>query len=154
MTATPHCSGGAFFADIARLWPGWLRLPFRVPSSVFVLFVVSFLIYCCIGMHPNFLLRTDSYKFTHWKQYPAGTTHVYSYMESRGGMFPQTLFFGLQYYLKHYLQGPVFAKNDINEAEDFCRQHFGHDGYFNRAGWEYLLQKYSGRLPVKIMAVP
>src|SRR5260370_40008064 len=75
-------------------------------------------------------------------------------MESRGGMFPQTLFFGLQYYLKNYLQGPVFAKNDINEAEDFCRQHFGHDGYFNRAGWEYLLQKYSGRLPVKIMAAP
>ena len=35
----------------------------------------------------NFLLRTDSYKFTHWKQYPPGTEHVYSYLESRGGLF-------------------------------------------------------------------
>jgi nicotinamide phosphoribosyltransferase len=33
----------------------------------------------------NFLLRTDSYKFTHWKQYPPNTTGIYSYLESRGG---------------------------------------------------------------------
>jgi nicotinamide phosphoribosyltransferase len=104
-------------------------------------------------MPNNFLLRTDSYKLTHWKQYPPGTTHVYSYLESRGGMFGETLFFGLQYYLKQYLQGPVFDKNDIDEAEEFSRQHFGHDGYFNRAGWEHVLHKHGGRLPVKIMAV-
>ncbi len=105
-------------------------------------------------MRTNLLLRTDSYKFTHWKQYPAGTTHVYSYLESRGGMFAQTVFFGLQYYLKNYLQGVVFNHGDIDQAEDFCRQHFGHEGYFNRAGWEYVLQKHGGRLPLKIMAVP
>jgi nicotinamide phosphoribosyltransferase len=105
-------------------------------------------------MRTNLLLRTDSYKFTHWKQYPAGTTQVYSYLESRGGMFAQTLFFGLQYYLKHYLQGVVFNRGDIDQAEDFCRQHFRHEGYFNRAGWEYVLQKHGGRLPLKIVAVP
>ncbi len=73
----------------------------------------------------NFLLRTDSYKFTHWKQYPPQTTRIYSYLESRGGMFPNTVFFGLQYYLKQYLEGPRFTPADIDEADEFCRQHFG-----------------------------
>ena len=33
----------------------------------------------------NLLLCTDSYKTSHWKQYPPGTEYVYSYFESRGG---------------------------------------------------------------------
>ncbi len=101
----------------------------------------------------NFLLRTDSYKFTHWKQYPPNTTAIYSYLESRGGMFPATVFFGLQYYLKAYVQGPVFAEQDIAQADEFCRQHFGRD-LFNRDGWTRLLQKHGGCLPVRIRAVP
>src|SRR5277367_1689724 len=105
-------------------------------------------------MHGNFLLRTDSYKFTHWKQYPPKTERVYSYVESRGGMFAETVFFGLQYYLKRYLAGNVFSQKDIDEAEGFCDQHFVHPGHFNRAGWEYILKKYGGRLPVEIKAVP
>src|SRR5437016_4241469 len=101
----------------------------------------------------NFLLRTDSYKFTHWKQYPPNTTAIYSYLESRGGMFPASVFFGLQYYLKAYVQGPVFTKQDITQADEFCRQHFGRD-LFNRHGWTRLLQKHGGCLPVRIRAVP
>ena len=101
----------------------------------------------------NFLLRTDSYKFTHWKQYPPKTTAIYSYLESRGGMFPATVFFGLQYYLMTYLQGAVFGKLDIQRADEFCRQHFGQD-LFNRDGWARLLEKHGGRLPVRIKAVP
>jgi nicotinamide phosphoribosyltransferase len=101
----------------------------------------------------NFLLRTDSYKFTHWKQYPPNTTAIYSYLESRGGMFPATVFFGLQYYLRAYLQGPVFTKTDIEGADEFCKQHFGRD-LFNRDGWGRLLEKYAGCLPVRIKAVP
>ena len=81
----------------------------------------------------NFLLRTDSYKFTHWKQYPPKTTRIYSYLESRGGMFPNTVFFGLQYYLKAYLEGPRFTQADIAQADEFCRQHFG-SALFNREG--------------------
>jgi len=101
----------------------------------------------------NFLLRTDSYKFTHWKQYPPQTTAIYSYLESRGGMFPATVFFGLQYYLRTYLEGPVFARSDIRQADEFCRQHFGRD-LFNREGWTRLLEKHRGTLPVRIKAVP
>jgi nicotinamide phosphoribosyltransferase len=101
----------------------------------------------------NFLLRTDSYKFTHWKQYPPRTTRIYSYLESRGGMFSTTVFFGLQYYLKAYLQGARFTLADIEEADEFCRQHFG-SPMFNREGWTHMYEKYAGRLPVLIKAVP
>lgn len=100
----------------------------------------------------NFLLRTDSYKFTHWKQYPPKTTGIFSYLESRGGMFPNTVFFGLQYYLKTYLEGPRFTLADIEQADDFCRQHFG-ASLFNREGWTRMFHKHGGRLPVRIKAV-
>jgi nicotinamide phosphoribosyltransferase len=105
-------------------------------------------------MRQNLVLMTDSYKFTHWRQYPPGTQKVYSYIESRGGMFEDLVFFGLQYYLKHYLQGPVFTPEDVEEAEQFCRGHFGQKGYFNRQGWLELHQRWGGRLPLEIKAVP
>lgn len=102
----------------------------------------------------NLLLQTDSYKLTHFKQYPAGTTRVYSYLESRGGMFPETTFFGLQYYLKKYLAGKVFTGADIERAKDFALAHFGNSNCFNYTGWYALLNKHEGRLPVRIKAVP
>ena len=39
-------------------------------------------------------------QITHHRQYPPNTTKVYSYFESRGGKFPATVFFGLQYLVK------------------------------------------------------
>ena len=81
----------------------------------------------------NLLLRTDSYKFTHWKQYPPGTEQVYSYFESRGGKWPEVVFFGLQYYLKRYLEGPVVTRQAIDEAEEMVGRHFGDKSLFNRA---------------------
>ena len=102
----------------------------------------------------NLLLRTDSYKFTHWKQYPPGTEQVYSYFESRGGKWPEVVFFGLQYYLKKYLEGPVVTRQAIDEAEEMVGRHFGDASLFNRRGWEYLLWVHGGRLPLRILAVP
>ncbi|MFW6219725.1 MAG: nicotinate phosphoribosyltransferase [bacterium] len=101
----------------------------------------------------NFILRTDSYKLTHWKQYPEGTTKVYSYLESRGGEFEKTLFFGLQYYLKKYLKDVRITVDDINEAEKFSKAHFGTDANFNREGWEYIVKRLGGKLPIRIKAV-
>jgi len=100
----------------------------------------------------NFLLKTDSYKFTHWKQYPSKTTGIYSYLESRGGMFPNTVFFGLQYYLKTYLEGPRFTQADVAQADQFCRQHLG-SPLFNREGWTKLYEKHRGVMPIRIKAV-
>nr|VZI33040.1 unnamed protein product [Spirometra erinaceieuropaei] len=53
----------------------------------------------------NLICFSDSYKVSHYLQYPKGTTEVYSYFESRGGKFPETVFFGLQYIIKRYLAG-------------------------------------------------
>lgn len=103
----------------------------------------------------NILLLTDSYKQSHYKQYPPNTTEIYSHFESRGGEFPATVFFGLQYFLKQYLSGIVVTEEKIKEAEEICKQHFfGNDNIFNRSGWEYILKNHGGILPLEIKAVP
>jgi nicotinamide phosphoribosyltransferase len=100
----------------------------------------------------NLTLQTDSYKFTHWKQYPPGTEYVYSYLESRGGMFGQVVFFGLQYYLERYLSGSVVSEEEVVEAQQFVNQHLG-PGMFNAEGWMHIVHQHGGRLPVEIKAV-
>jgi nicotinamide phosphoribosyltransferase len=102
----------------------------------------------------NPILLTDSYKVSHWKQYPKGTTGVYSFFESRGGRFPEVTFFGLQYFLRRYLTGSVITEYDINEAAEVFAAHFGNASYFNEAGWRHILYTHGGRLPVIIRAVP
>ena len=98
----------------------------------------------------NPILNTDSYKASHYLQYPPNTKFVSSYIESRGGYFQDTLFFGLQSFLKKYLVTPVTLK-DIEQAESCLLQH----GLpFNREGWEYILDKHNGLLPLKVEAVP
>lgn len=104
-------------------------------------------------MH-NILLLTDSYKVSHHKQYPPRTTHVYSYFESRGGEFPVTVFFGLQYLIRKYLAGQVVLREHLDEAEELFRVHFfGDNSLFHRAGWQHILDRHQGRLPVRIRAV-
>ncbi|KAL4225833.1 hypothetical protein ACF0H5_013822 [Mactra antiquata] len=101
----------------------------------------------------NLLLVTDSFKVTHYLQYPPNTTLVYSYFESRGGKFPSTVFFGLQYIIKRWLCGRVVTKEKIQDAKEFYRQHFGRD-YFNEEGWTYIAEHHDGHLPLRIKAVP
>jgi nicotinamide phosphoribosyltransferase len=98
----------------------------------------------------NIILNTDSYKVSMFKQYPAGTTGVYSYIESRGGRYDRTVFFGLQAFIKEYLLSPI-TQNDIDVADEILT---AHGEPFNRAGWQYILDKHSGYLPVVIRAVP
>lgn len=98
----------------------------------------------------NLILNTDSYKVSMFKQYPAGTTGVYSYIESRGGRYDRTVFFGLQAFIKEYLLEPI-SQSDIDIAEEILTLH---GEPFNRAGWQYILDKHNGYLPVVIRAVP
>ena len=101
----------------------------------------------------NFILRTDSYKLTHWLALPKNLKYVKSYMEARGGAFPKTVWDGLQYYVKAYLDGVRITVEDVNEAEAFAEVHFGKKGIFNREGWMYIVEHCDGRLPIKILAV-
>lgn len=98
----------------------------------------------------NIILNTDSYKVSMFKQYPQGTTGVYSYIESRGGRYDRTVFFGLQAFIKEYLLLPI-TQADIDIAEEILT---AHGEPFNREGWQYILDKHSGYLPVVIRAVP
>ncbi len=103
-------------------------------------------------MKINRVIDTDSYKSSHWLQYPPRTTLVHSYLESRGSEreYQETVFFGLQYILKNYFSEPI-AKNEIDEAAEMIP---AHGLTFNQAGWNRLLEKHGGRLPLKIRAVP
>jgi nicotinamide phosphoribosyltransferase len=98
----------------------------------------------------NIILNTDSYKVGMFKQYPAGTTGVYSYIESRGGRYDSTVFFGLQAFIKEYLLSPI-SQADIDIADEILT---AHGEPFNREGWQYILDNHAGYLPVVIRAVP
>ena len=101
----------------------------------------------------NICLLTDSYKVTHHYFYPKGTEKIYSYLESRvGAEFNKTIFYGLQYILKKYLEGTVVTQKKIDEADNLIASHIG-PGIFNRDGWQYILDEHGGRLPVEIKAV-
>jgi len=101
----------------------------------------------------NLILLADAYKYAHHKLYMPGTTNIYSYLESRGGMFNETVFFGLQYFLKEYLEGPAFTQQDLDEAAEFLPQVFGRNDVFDKSKFQYILDKYNGHLPVTIKAV-
>jgi nicotinamide phosphoribosyltransferase len=98
-------------------------------------------------MKKNIILDTDSYKLSHYKQYPAGTEQVFSYIESRGGLFQSTLFFGLQKALIE-LNNNFPDWDDFNEAKALAS---AHGVPFNEQGWRDLINL--GYFPLEIRAV-
>lgn len=98
----------------------------------------------------NIILMTDSYKSSHYLQYPKNTTYMHDYIESRGGTYGFTKFFGLQYYLKEYLSTPI-TMDMVEEANQIFTEH----GLpFNKEGWEYIAKNLKGKLPIRIRALP
>lgn len=98
----------------------------------------------------NLLIDTDSYKASHFLQYPPNTAGQFSYLESRGGMYDRTVFFGLQYILKEYLSKPILEEHVIEAAELYK----SHGEPFNLDGWMHVVRDHKGKLPLKIRAVP
>lgn len=98
----------------------------------------------------NPILNTDSYKASHYLQYPPEASAMFSYIESRGGRYDRTLFFGLQMLIKEYLCQPVTPAM-IEQAKAFFT---AHGEPFNEAGWRYIVEQCGGYLPVRIRAVP
>lgn len=101
----------------------------------------------------NLVLMADAYKYSHHKLYYPGTTRIYSYLESRGGEFDNTVFFGLQYILKKWLAGQVITRQKLDEADEILPAVFGRDDIYDRSRFDYLISKHNGRLPVRIRAV-
>lgn len=98
----------------------------------------------------NIITLADSYKYSQFNQYPPKTTTVFSYIESRGGVYDATVFFGLQMFLLEYMQDPITMQH-IDEAEQLI---LAHGEPFYREGWEYIVREHGGRLPIIIKAVP
>lgn len=98
----------------------------------------------------NLILDTDSYKLSHWNQYPDGLIGMMSYFESRGGDFETCTLFGLQYILHTALANPITREN-VEDAAAFARTH---GEPFNENGWMRIVEVHGGKLPVRIRAIP
>jgi nicotinamide phosphoribosyltransferase len=102
----------------------------------------------------NILLSTDSYKLSHFLQYPPSVIGMSSYIEARRNNsdipnIPGTIFFGLQAYLKDYLCRPV-TKEDIEELEEVAALH-GEPCPTQQL--KKIISQYKGFLPLTIRAV-
>ncbi len=102
------------------------------------------------SLRRNLIVNVDNYKITHHRMFPEGMEYVSSYIESRGGQFPATLFVGLQAFLGEYLTQPLTV-DDVREAEEV---HRAMQVPFERQVWLDLVNDHDGRLPVEIEAVP
>ncbi len=98
----------------------------------------------------NGILDTDSYKSSHHLQYPPKLTRLFSYLESRGGKYPATRFFGLQYILKRSLMRPI-TREMVEEARELIT---AHGEPFPYEGWLRVVDVHGGRLPLEVRAVP
>jgi len=105
----------------------------------------------------NLVMMGDAYKYSHHKFYEDNTSKIYSYLESRGGKFNETVFFGLQYFLKEYLEGVAITQEDLEEAYEYLGTKygvFGREDVFDKSKFQYIIDTYGGRLPISIKAVP
>jgi nicotinamide phosphoribosyltransferase len=98
----------------------------------------------------NIILDTDSYKSSHFMQYPPQMTRLMSYLESRGGTYPATRFFGLQYVLKRYLTTRVTLEM-VQEASEVIG---AHGEPFPLQEWRTIATELNGKLPLEVRAVP
>lgn len=101
-------------------------------------------------LNQNFILFADSYKYSHWVQYPENTTNMFKYIESRGGKYDNVLFVGLQIFIQQLVQVRI-TQAMVDEAAEILEQH---GEPFNREGWEYIVREYGGRIPLLIRAIP
>lgn len=97
----------------------------------------------------NILEDTDSYKLRHFPMYPEGTTKVYSYFECRSGAkFPFVKMFGTKLLVQELLR-PI-TQAELEEAYTLSVEH----GLpLNKEGWQHIIDKHHGYLPLRIKAV-
>lgn len=101
----------------------------------------------------NPILATDSYKFSHFMQYPPGSEYVTSYVEARGSKIEgitDVVMFGLQAFINEVLNVRI-TRQHVEEAKTFCEKH---GVPFNYEGWMIIVNDHNGYIPVSIEAVP
>ena len=100
-------------------------------------------------LNRNPLLMADSYKISHYNQYPEGIEHVYSYIAPRGGEHPLPIL-GIHDFCD-MLNVTNLNQWFVSELEDIAQEH---GMPFNPEWWD-LLVKYEGKgFPLRVMGVP
>lgn len=105
------------------------------------------------------MYHTDFYKVGHVHQYPENTTRIFSNFTPRSSRIEginEVVFFGLQYYVKEYLQrqwDELFFSNDLriikSDYKSFMEETIG------LINVDHIEKLWSlGYLPIRIMAVP
>lgn len=85
--------------------------------------------------YQNIMIMCDSYKVTHFRQYPP-LKEMVAYIEARNTksesehLENSVVFFGLQYYIKRYFYGQVVTKEKRLDARTFWLSHFGSKDLF------------------------
>lgn len=100
----------------------------------------------------NPILDTDSYKVTHWLQLPENTQSMLTYLECRGGKYSHMVAAGFSYWIHKFLSTRI-TQAMIEEADLLFGEHFGYKDYFNRAGWQHIVDKYDGWIPITVRAL-
>lgn len=102
----------------------------------------------------NPLLNVDSYKHSHFVQYPAGARSLSSYVEARKDNsdlnITEVVLFGLQAWIKDYLRTKVTHEH-VDEAVAILKLH---GVPFSEKGFRKLVDDHGGYWPVVIRAVP
>ena len=109
----------------------------------------------------NPLLLTDGYKLDHRRQYPAGTTLVYSNWtprKSRVEGVEEVVFFGLQYFLKEYVlerfERDFFARPKAEVLAEYAARVNAYLGP-NQVGTEHIGALHDlGYVPMSFKALP
>lgn len=100
----------------------------------------------------NPIFDTDSYKYSHPRQYPEDAAYVSAYVEPRKAWegLEEIVFFGLQAELAK-LQGAVVTAAHVAEAEPFLK---AHGLELHAEGWRRVVEVHGGRLPIRVEALP
>ena len=109
----------------------------------------------------NPLLLTDGYKVDHRRQYPNGTTLVYSNWTPRNSRIEgidEVVFFGLQYFIKKYIledfQNHFFAKPKAEVVQKYARRINNYLGE-NQVGIQHIEDLHDlGYIPMVFKALP
>lgn len=97
----------------------------------------------------NVLLQADSYKLSHFSQYPKGTEYIYSYIEPRKGHYPVVVL-GIEEFTDRIAKGLTYT--NVTELRALAQLH---GVPFNTDGWNELLSKHEDSgFPLKVMGVP
>lgn len=104
---------------------------------------------------------TDGYKLDHRRQYPKGTEFVYANWTPRGSRIEnhkEVVFFGLQYFIKRYLEQEFREGFFDANIDDVCEQYTKRiNGYLgpNSIGTDHIRALHElGYIPLEFKALP